>query len=165
MIRTLTLLSVVATAFFVISCGSGQTVDATGPAAAFVKASNSQLAKYPIGGFAYKSSAMPQQQWTQWAKVAAPIVKDILAKVPDGYALEVRGHTCARGPEYPEGNKPGNIKISSDRAKAVYNALGGQGIKSSKLTSRGVGSSELIAGIDRGSERHRRVTFQIVPKK
>lgn len=164
MIRTLSVLSVVVAAFFVISCGSGQTVDATGPAAAFVKASNSQLAKYPIGGFAYKSSTMPQQQWTQWARVAAPIVKNILDKVPSGYALEVRGHADARGPESPEGNKPGNIRISTDRAKAVYNALGGQGIKSSKLTYRGVGSSELIPGIDSGSARHRRVTFQIVPK-
>lgn len=163
MIRTLSVLSVVVAAFFVISC-SGASVDATGPAAAFVKASNSQLAKYPIGGFAYKSSVMPQQQWTQWARVAAPIVKNILTKVPSGYALEVRGHADASGPESPEGNKPGNLRISSDRAKAVYNALGGQGIKSSSLTYRGVGSSELIPGVAATSARQRRVTFQIVPK-
>ncbi len=163
--RTLSVLTIAVAAFFLISCGKDQVkTDATGPAAAFVKASNSQLAKYPINGFGYKDSVLPAQQWAKWAKVASPIVRDILEKVPNGYALEVRGHTCARGPEYAEGNKPGNMKISSDRAKAVYNALGGQGIKSSKLTSRGVGSSELIPGIDRGSERHRRVTFQIVPK-
>ena len=90
--KTLSALTIAIAALFLISCGKDQVkTDATGPAAAFVKASNSQLAKYPIGGFAYKDSVLPAQQWEKWAKVASPIVRDILTKVPDGYALEEIG--------------------------------------------------------------------------
>jgi len=150
-------------AAMLISCGTDQ-VKATGPDKVFVTTSNEQLAKYPIGGFAYKSSVLPPQSWAQWAKVAAPVVREILNKMPKGYALEVRGHTDGTGPEYPEGNKPGNLKISEDRAKAVYAALKGAGISSPNLTYKGVGSQQLIQGLDRSHPRHRRVTFVIVPK-
>ncbi len=130
----------------------------------FIPVSNSQLSKYPVTGFAYKSSQMPAQEWSKWAKAAAPVIKDIVNKIPDGYVLEVRGHADARGPETPEGNKPGNLKISTERAKVVYDSLANAGIKSSKITYRGVGSSQTIQNIDATSAQQRRVTFVIVPK-
>ncbi|OHD69727.1 MAG: hypothetical protein A2W19_13460 [Spirochaetes bacterium RBG_16_49_21] len=127
-------------------------------------ASNGQLARYPVSGFDYKSSEIPDQPWERWAKTAQPIVKGIIDKIPDGYVLEVRGHTDARGPEYPEGDKPGNNKISTDRAKAVYDALDKAGAKSSKMTYKGVGSTQPIPGVDTKSGQQRRVTFAIVAK-
>ena len=127
-----------------------------------LSASNSQLARYPMSGFAYKKWDMPTQQWDWWAKNAEPIVRGIINKMPDGYVLEVRGHADSRGPENPEGSKPGNIYISTERAKTVYDALERAGVKSSKMTVRGVGSSEPIPGIDPKSGPQRRVTFSIV---
>jgi len=164
--KSIILISAMAIMISIISCSKEQVkqpgVADTG--SAVVSASNAQLAKYPVTGFAYKSSAIEPMKWSNWAKIAAPIVSGILDKLPDGYVMEVRGHTDSRGPEDPEGDKPGNLKISKDRAKAVYNALAAQGLKTNKITYRGVGSSEPLAGAATDSGQQRRVTFVIVPK-
>ncbi len=151
---------------FVANCSSQvkETPDVGGENP-FVGASNTQLSKYPVAGFAYKSSQVPPQEWDRWAKVAAPAVKEIVNNMPDGYLLELRGHTDARGPEEAENAKPGNIKISTDRAKAVHDSLAKSGITSDKITYRGVGSSEPLNGVDPSDPRQRRVTFLVVPKK
>ena len=130
----------------------------------FVTASNKQLAKYPVTGFAYKSTAVPEQQWKTWARVAAPVVKEIINKLPDGYVLEVRGHADASGPENQEGDKPGNMNISRERAKAVIKSLESAGIESKKITYKGVGSSEPLGGYAPRSGQQRRVSFSIVPR-
>src|SRR4030042_59476 len=163
--KIIAIVMIVGATLFIISCSKEQVKqpDVGDAGGAFIKASNNQLAKYPMDGFAYKSSQLPAQQWTQWARIASPVVKEIVGKIPDGYALEIRGHADARGPEDPEGNKPGNIKISTDRAKAVYNALATAGIKSSKIKYRGLGSSETMPGADARGAQQRRVTFVIVP--
>jgi outer membrane protein OmpA-like peptidoglycan-associated protein len=151
---------------FLSSCAQEQVKkpDKVGADTTVIGASNDQLSKYPVAGFAYKSSKVPAQEWDKWAKVAAPVIKGIVDKIPDGYVMEVRGHTDARGPAEAEGNKPGNSKISTDRAKAVYNSLAKAGIKSDKITYRGVGSTEPKPGVDANSAEQRRVTFVIVPK-
>ncbi|MCU0821771.1 MAG: OmpA family protein, partial [Spirochaetes bacterium] len=113
----------------------------------------------------YKSSKMPENQWDNWAKTTAPVIKDILNKIPDGYVLQVTGHTDGVGPEQPEGNKPGNLKISTDRAYTVYSALKKAGIDSPKLTYKGIGSSELVEGVNERAAEHRRVTFKVLPKE
>jgi hypothetical protein len=105
-----------------------------------LSASNAQLAYYPVTGFAYKSTVIPSDSWTHWAKNAEPIVKGIINKMPEGYVLQVTGHADSSGPEEPEGNKPGNIAISKGRAEAVYEALGQVGVKSNKMIIKGVGS-------------------------
>ena len=154
------------TTAFVINCSKQvKETPNVGGENPFVSASNTQLSKYPVAGFAYKSSKVPPQEWDRWAKVAGPAVKEIVDKLPDGYVLELRGHTDARGPEDAENAKPGNIKISTERAKAVFDSLGKSGIKSDKITYRGVGSSEPLSDIDSKDARQRRVTFLIVPKK
>ncbi|MCU0846256.1 MAG: OmpA family protein [Spirochaetes bacterium] len=153
---------------FTLACTSEQKVkdqpNVTAGADVFVGASNDQLSKYPIAGFGYKSAALPKQSWDKWAKVASPVVKEILDKMPEGYVLQVTGHTDGRGPESPEGKKPGNVKISSDRAKTVYGSLVKSGIESKNLTYKGVGSNEPLSGVDPKDPEQRRVTFQVVPK-
>lgn len=163
--KAILLIGVIVTVVSIIACGDQvKTTDVGDAAGAVVAASNKQLAKYPIGGFAYKSSTVEPLNWSKWAKVATPIVSGILDKLPEGYVMECRGHADARGPEEPEGNKPGNLKISRDRAKAVYNALAAEGLKTNKITYRGVGSSEPLAGYASTAAQQRRVTFVIVPK-
>jgi outer membrane protein OmpA-like peptidoglycan-associated protein len=163
--KTFAVITIIAS-FFIFSCAKEQVKqpDKVGVDNAFIGASNEQLAKYPVTGFGYKSSKVPAQSWDKWASVAAPVVKDIVSKLPDGYVLEVRGHADARGPEDPEGVKPGNLKISSDRANAVIESLKKQGITSDKIRPRGVGSSETLSSTDPKGADQRRVTFVVVPK-
>lgn len=130
----------------------------------WVKAANEQLAKVPVEGFDYKSSKVPSQKWDKWAAVAAPVVKGIVDGLPADHVLVIKGHTDARGPEEATGNKPGNMKISADRAKAVEASLRKQGITSDKIVSKGVGSSEPISGVDSNDASQRRVTFEVAPK-
>jgi len=164
--KIITVITIIIASFLITSCAKEQVKEPAkvGVDDTFIPASNAQLEKYPVAGFAYKSSKVPPQEWDRWAKMAAPVVKEIINKIPDGYVLEVRGHADARGPEAAEGDKPGSMKISTDRAKAVYNSLGKSGISSPKITYKGVGSSESLAGADPKGAEQRRVTFVIVPK-
>lgn len=153
-------------AMVMVACSSTEVQQPVGdPNIAVVNAQNQQLEKIPVTGFAYKSAAVPKQDWDKWATMAAPVVKEILNKLPEGYVLQVTGHTDGSGPEEPVGNKPGNIKISTERAKAVYNSLKAKGIDSPNMTYKGVGSSELLPGVDPRDAANRRVTFKVVPKK
>jgi len=169
--KKLTVLFLASAVTFLIACGGTQekttepVVKKDFDTGLWVKTSNKQLDKIPVEGFAYKSSEVPAQKWDRWAKVAAPVVKKILDELPEGYVLEVRGHTDARGPEEPVGNKPGNIKISRDRARSVHTALRNNGITSPNLTYDGVGSAEPLSGIDPKSPDQRRVTFEVVPAR
>lgn len=157
-----------------IACGGGEQVKKDQPAPQvqassispdqWVSASNEQLSKVPVEGFGYKSSNMPAQKWDRWATTAAPVVQNIINNLPEGYVLQVTGHSDARGPEEPVGNKPGNIKISSDRAKTVYDALKRKGITSPKMTYKGVGSSESLPGYSSRDAAQRRVSFKVVSK-
>lgn len=151
----------------VIACQSAEVKTpsaGTGSSSVFVNQANEQLAKIPVSGFGYKSSAVPAQSWDKWAVAAAPVIKGILDKMPEGYVLQVAGHTDGRGPEQPEGAKPGNLKISSDRAKSVYDSLKRKGVTSPKLTYKGVGSSEPLDGVDPNDDSQRRVTFSVIPQ-
>ena len=151
----------------IAGCSSSPKVekDSGGEATELISAQNRQLANSSFGGFGYKSSKLPSAQWDSWAENAAPVIKDILAKIPEGYLLQVTGHADASGPEEPTGNKPGNIKISTDRAYTVYSALQRAGIDSPKMTYKGIGSSELLEGVDPRSGEQRRVTFKVIPKE
>ncbi len=148
-----------------VGCATATDVSkASDPSAAYADMQNEQLAKLPVTGFDYKSSAVPAQSWDKWAAVAAPVVKGVIDKLPEGYVLQVTGHTDSRGPETAYGAKPGNMKISTDRARAVYNSLRKSGITSPKMTYKGIGSSELLSGVDSADPQQRRVTFKVVKK-
>jgi hypothetical protein len=156
---------------FLMACGSTESAVKETPMpvvkadnSIWVTASNKQLEKIPVTGFEYKDAAMPSWKYDAWAKTAAPAVKKIIQEMPEGHVFQVTGHTDARGPEEPRGNKPGNIKISTERAKTVYDALRKNGITSEKMTYKGVGSSQLLPGEDPRSPRQRRVTFLVIPE-
>ena len=164
-----------------IACGGGQQVKQEAPkqvaetpapsvqAAGFdadvwVKSSNEQLAKVPFDGFGYKSSEVPSQKWDKWAATAAPVISGVVSKLPEGYVLQVTGHADGSGPEEAQADKPGNLKISTDRARSVYNSLKKKGINTSKMTYKGVGSSQTLSNADVRDAAQRRVTFNVVPK-
>jgi outer membrane protein OmpA-like peptidoglycan-associated protein len=135
------------------------------PAKIIVSNANKILSRLPLKNFEYKSSKIPKQEWEKWTESAAPIVEDIIEKLPDGYVLQITGHADISGPELPVGEKPGNIKISTDRAKSVWTSLFRRGINSTDITYRGVGSSELTYKCNPRDSCQRRVTFQAVSEK
>ncbi len=165
--KKISLFMVIAFIGLTVACSSSQQGTSASDGSEtnpFVKASNKELSRYPIGGFAYKSSELETKRWDWWAKAALPIVNNIVAKLPDGYVLQVTGHADSRGPERVQGNKAGNMQLSENRAKTVYNSLKKNGVSTSKVTYKGVGSSEPIPGISPQSAQNRRVTFKIVKK-
>ena len=156
----------IVTVFAYVSCASGQKTEApivqSSMSPQLVKAQNDQLDKVPVGGFEYKGSNVPAQKWDKWSKAAAPIVKEIIAKLPQGYVLEIAGHTDARGPEQADGDKKGNIAISEERANSVLASLKKAGITSDRIRAKGYGSSKPLEGVDTKDNAQRRVTFQVV---
>jgi outer membrane protein OmpA-like peptidoglycan-associated protein len=143
-------LLIILTIAFCFNCGTTQIKSDP------VAIQNTKLAENPTSGFGYKSSKMP----SSWAKSVAPVVKDILKNLPEGYVLQITGHTDTSGPELPTGDKPGNLKISLERALTVYNALKNAGVDTDKMICRGVGSREPLENAP--PEQQRRVTFKLV---
>jgi outer membrane protein OmpA-like peptidoglycan-associated protein len=149
---------------FAFGCASAPAPEQKKDSAIDVSTQNKQLSSYSVGGFAYKSSRLDNAKWDVWATKASPVVKEIISKLPEGYVLQVTGHTDGSGPEEATGDKPGNIKISTDRAKTVYDALKRANIDSPKITYKGIGSNELLSQFDPKAAEQRRVTFKIVSK-
>jgi outer membrane protein OmpA-like peptidoglycan-associated protein len=147
---------------FMLACETAQVQAPGGDVV--VAGLNKGLEKASVGGFDYKSSEVPSWKYDAWAKVSAPVVQQTITQVPEGYVLQVTGHTDSRGPETAEGSKPGNVKISTDRAKAVHTSLRNNGITSDKLTYKGVGSSKPLPNVAATDEKQRRVSFIVVPK-
>lgn len=133
-----------------------------------LEAANKELAKYPVSGFDYKGSDPSKADFDKKAEEMLPYVKTLVKNMPEGFVIEVRGHSDRSGPEEPVGKKPGNIKLSEDRARAIIAALIKKGIAEDKMVARGVGSSEAEedpAESKTGrSKMNRRVTFHVIQK-
>lgn len=84
-------------------------------------------------------------------------VASIMDTHPDIEEIEIGGHTDSKG------KKRYNRRLSNKRAKAVMNYLSEHGIDSSRMTAKGYGDSNPIAGNDseEGRSENRRVEFNI----
>ena len=161
------LMCAVCMSIFAVSCATTevkeQPVVATSLGSdAIVKAQNEQLAKVSVEGFALGNADVPAQKWDSWAKVAAPVVKTIIDNLPKGYVFQVTGHADSTGSEDASAGFVGNKKLSEQRAYAVYSSLKKQGITSSRITYKGVGSSEPLSGVSGDGDAQRRVSFRVV---
>ena len=82
---------------------------------------------------------------------------DILNAYPS-MRIELSGHTDSKGSDRY------NMKLSEERAKAVYDYLLSKGIDEKRLSFKGYGAKRPIAdnATDEGRSRNRRVEFKIV---
>ena len=101
--------------------------------------------------FAYDRSDVNTSAETNLNKLV-----NVLQKYPDTN-IEIIGHTDSQGSDsYNQG-------LSERRASAVSSYLKGQGVSSSRLTTRGMGESDPVASNDAedGRSQNRRVEFVI----
>lgn len=73
-----------------------------------------------------------------------------------GAIIQITGHTDNSGPE------PGNIALSTERARAVRAALIERGIPADGLRTRGVGSQRPVDGLDPADPANRRIEFSVI---
>jgi len=146
-------------------------------------ARNEAVKKWNVYGFKYAKKADGTysaaehndiSDWDGWVNgLPASDVATLLGAIPDGYYLEVRGHSDKSGPAEAMGSKPGNYALSLQRGQGVAMALcSNDQIRqycegtTQKLFYSGVGSDQHIpddAELPNGrSRKNRRVTFHIV---
>jgi outer membrane protein OmpA-like peptidoglycan-associated protein len=91
------------------------------------------------------------------SKLELELLFDLLSKNPS-IMIEVSGHTDNIG------SAEDNLKLSTDRAKEVYNYLILKGVKSEKLRYAGYGKDKPIATNDTelGRQKNRRTEFEII---
>lgn len=143
-------------AALMISCAGGD-VKSTGNA--IIDGLNAMLAKVPIEG--YKSGqAASKEEWNKMITLAVPVVKEVLPKVPQGYALQVTGHTDGQGGV----NSAGNYNLSAQRAMQVWTELRKRGVTDPKLTSKGAAGTIASSKCSINDSCQRRVTFIVVKK-
>jgi len=122
---------------------------------AFLKDGKMEAGKYYAFDRLYfntGSSALSEDSVNQIENVAA-----IMKAYPDVKVL-LRGHTDNTG------SVEGNNKLSASRALAVKNTLVAKGIDASRLSTKGMGSAEPIAGNDtpEGRQKNRRIDVSVV---
>ncbi|MDC0886767.1 OmpA family protein [Altererythrobacter sp.] len=75
-----------------------------------------------------------------------------------GAIIAVTGHTDNSGDE------PANIVLSQRRAAMIERGLVARGIPERNLRTRGLGSAQPVAGLDRSDPANRRIEFSVVAK-
>lgn len=112
-------------------------------------------------GFLYKKNRVFNPE--AWVNANATELRKMISGLPEGYVVEIQGHTDSTGPEEPEETKPGNLAISKNRARSVYQAMLNSGISKKRLLFRGYGSSRTIPWLKSKDPSNRRVTFEVKP--
>lgn len=149
------LFTVAACTAAIVSCSGGAVKTGN----VVIDGLNATLAKVPIEGY-QSGKAASKEEWNKMITVAVPVVKEVLPKVPDGYNLQVTGHTDGEG-----GVKSGaNYTLSASRARQVWAELRNRGITDRKLTYKGVAGTIATNKCGINSACQRRVTFMVVAK-
>jgi flagellar motor protein MotB len=144
--------------FLLSSCETTQTPNVSSGGDLAVSGINSQVKGFSIDGFQGGGAKMDDNENLENMKNIVSIVKPIIAKVPDGYAMQIKGH-CA---DYDSAEK--KKSVSTARAKKVYDELKNAGADESKMDYKGVSFDEPLEGVDGKDPRQRRVSFEAIKK-
>ena len=123
-----------------------------------IDAINRQVKDFSIDGFPGGSAKISKNEDLENMKKIVGYVKPIIAKIPDGYVMQITGH-CAN---YESDVK--RKKVSTARAEKIYNELKKAGVSGKKMVARGVGSDEPSANYGDKDAKQRRVSFKVVKK-
>ena len=143
------------------SCSDQQQVKSDGAGAGsdyVLNGINKQVSSFSIDGFSGASSTMTQNEDFENMKNIISIVKPVIDKIPDGYAMQITGH-CA---DYDSAAM--RQSVSTARAKKIFDELKAAGVSESKMTYKGVGSDEPRSDLDPKDFKQRRVSFKAFKK-
>ena len=145
---------------FLSSCGDKQVKEpAVSSGGDYVLDSiNKQVKDFSIDGFNGGGATMKQNDDFENMKNIISIVKPIIEKMPDGYAMQVTGHCAAYDSPAMQQS------VSKARAKKVYDELKAAGVPESKMTYKGAGIDEPDARYDAKDFKQRRVSFKAIKK-
>lgn len=150
----------------IIACASQQpapqqseTPTVSTSSAMFINSMNEALkpAADVLEVFAPNSTVLTNKNKSILSSKSVAVIKDLVNKLPEGYVIQVTGHSALVKEESTD-------DVSTGRAKVVYDELIRAGIDRNKLTYKGVGTTELLPGLDGLHPKQRRVSFKVVPK-
>ena len=108
---------------------------------------------------------VPDAQLDQWIQQNRSKIEEIAGYLPEGFVIEVVGHTDRTGPLYAGLGSPGNQWLSRERARRVYQRMIQAGMDASLLTFRGVADEQLLQNVEEDDPSHRRVTLGVTLEK
>lgn len=140
--------------FQMTQCSSG---DVKGdPSLSIVNDLNKQLETLEIEGFEGNKTTLSDKLYKEWESKGIPVLKEIILKIPEGYALKVTGHAD------PYGGEEAAKKIADGRAKHIRDRVAkALGIEGSKLETKNYGANEYEQEKNQSISKNRRVEFQI----
>ena len=134
-----------------VSCGGGTT---TAP-----RGMDPMSALSSIQGalqFKHGKTTMPQQDYEEWVKTAAPAVNQVVKMIePTGKKLVIVGHAD------PIGGKNAAIRFGKARAEFVKRVLGKAGVDTSIVKTRSAADNDLQNPTDLKADENHRITFEV----
>ncbi|MCB1199327.1 MAG: OmpA family protein [Leptospiraceae bacterium] len=129
---------------------TGFAFGATTISASKLKEWDSKSLKNPLTG---KVEVVPGSE-----EIKSKAIKEAASKVPEGYVLEITGHTDIVGGAGP------NKAFSVSRARGFQSQLKKMGVDISKTRVAGAGLTQLKNAADGKADENRRVTLKVVKK-
>lgn len=119
---------------------------------------NNQVKDFSIDGFPGNSARLKKNEDLENMKRIIGIVKPLIEKLPDGYAMEIRGHAA----NYP--TRAMQRSVSRKRAYKIYSELRKAGVPKSKMKYKGLDIKEPLSEYDGKDAKQRRVSFRAIKK-
>ncbi|MCB1139909.1 MAG: OmpA family protein [Leptospiraceae bacterium] len=143
-----------------------EAIDRRTPSVAEIRNLLSDMTYTPNSGRGYGNMQfVPDAQLDQWIQQNRSKIEEIAGYLPEGFVIEVVGHTDRTGPLYAGLGSPGNQWLSRERARRVYQRMIQAGMDASLLTFRGVADEQLLQNVEEDDPSHRRVTLGVTLEK
>jgi outer membrane protein OmpA-like peptidoglycan-associated protein len=147
---------------FSVSCAKKEASKPAPVAPAATAVTTPQAFSFEFSGFKYKSSSLNDVLTALNSRKDE--MKSKFTNLPQTARITVRGYADAKGPEAPEGKKPGNIALSERRAKTIAAWLVKEtGLSESMILIQAKGSSNLKNSRDPYAAENRRVEVVFTP--
>lgn len=120
---------------------------------------NAQLALVTVEEYKLGAPVSAQERADMIDRAVA-VIKAMLPRLPEGYVIQVTGHTDTQG----GAQSKANLAVSARKAQLVFGELGKKGVAGARLVTKGAGGTMLVAACGEKEPCQRRVTFIVVKK-
>ncbi len=124
-----------------------------------LKEINQQLQGLEIEGFGPDKTTLDNKIYAEWSKKSLPVLKAVIAKVPEGYGIRVTGHAD------PDAGEAKAAKVALGRAEHIKGRLAKDlGADAEKLGVKSYGAAEYAEEAGKSISENRRVEFEAYKK-